>query len=171
MGRGQVSPSASGDARSALVRRLADAVDRDVDPDDEHSRWHVYRDAASHEELHALLRQAMVEGDDLAGPVVVEVLAHVDESEGRRWVGLLPPGEDRDLTERRLREWVLVREVAGTPRQIVDDRPGLMPWCQRRLVEVTSSSAVLRDLAEHGTIRKVRSAAREKLRGRWHGWG
>jgi hypothetical protein len=38
------------------------------------------------------------------------------------------------------------------------------------MVERTSSDLVLADLAEHGTVRKVRHAAREKLRGRWKGW-
>ncbi|WP_206074589.1 hypothetical protein [Antribacter gilvus] len=57
-----------------------------------------------------------------------------------------------------------------SPRRIVEDLPGATLWCQRRLVERASSDLVLRDLSEHGTAKKVRNAAREKLRGRWKGW-
>jgi predicted RNA-binding protein with RPS1 domain len=155
----------------ALLRQIAEAVGAgDVDVDDEHARWWVYRDAVPREDLRVLLKEIACEGEKLSRQVVLEVLRYVDESEGRTWVELLPQGQDRDFAERRLREWALIREVVERPRGIVDDLTELTPWCQRRLIERVASDLVLSDLAERGSSKKIRHAAREKRAGRWTGW-
>jgi hypothetical protein len=155
----------------ALLRQVAEAVGADdVDVDDEHDRWRVYWDAVPREDLRMLLKEVAGEGEELSRHVVVEVLKYVDEPEGRTWVDLLPQGQGREFAERRLREWALIREVVDCPRGIAKDLPDLTPWCQRRLIERAASDLVLGDLAEHGSSRKIRHAAREKRAGRWKGW-
>lgn len=155
----------------ALLRQIAEAVGADdVEADDEHSRWRVYRDAVPHEDLRVLLKEVAGEGDKLARQVVVETLKYVDETEGHTWVDLLPQGQGRDFAECRLREWALIREVVDRPRAIAGDLPDLTPWCQRRLIERVTSDFVLSDLAEHGLSKRIRHAAREKRAGRWKGW-
>jgi hypothetical protein len=154
-----------------LLRQLAKAVGAgDMDVDDEHARWQVYWDAAPREDLRALLKEITGAGEKLSRQVVVEVLKYVDEAEGRTWVDLLPPGEDRDFTERRLREWALIREAVERPRGITDELPNLTPWCQRRLIEQATSDLVLGDIAGSGSSKRIRHAAREKRAGRWKGW-
>jgi hypothetical protein len=154
-----------------LARQIADAVGcGEVDLDSEHSRWHVYWEAVPREDLRPLLKEVTTEGEELSQQVVTEVLKYVDADEGRAWVGLLRPGDGRNFAERRLREWALIREVEMHPRRIAEDLPDLTLWCQRRLIEHVTSDLVLTDLAEYGTVKKVRHAAREKLRGRWKGW-
>jgi hypothetical protein len=97
--------------------------------------------------------------------VVVEILAFVNDEEGRKWIDLLPV-DQREFPERRLREWKLIRDVAAEPRSIIDDLPDASDWCQRRLVEHATSDVVLEELAEHGWSKRVRNAARQRLRGR-----
>lgn len=155
----------------ALLRQITEAVGAgDVDVDDEHDRWRVYWEAVPHEDLRVLLKEIAGEGEELSRQIVVEALKYVDETEGRTWVDLLPQRQGRDFAERRLREWALIREVVKRPRAIASDLPDLTPWCQRRLIERATSHLVLSDLAEHGSPRRIRNAAREKLAGRWKGW-
>ncbi|MFB8229562.1 hypothetical protein [Cellulosimicrobium sp. NPDC055967] len=139
----------------------------DVDPDDEHGRWHVYAGAVPREGLRPLLKEAVVEGDEMARVVVVDVLQHVDIAEGRSWVDGLGASPGRAFAERRLREWALIRDLVARPRSIVGDLPDLTLWCQRQLVERVPADVVLDDLAEHGMSRKVRHVARERRAGRW----
>ncbi|MCF4121729.1 hypothetical protein L1785_12120 [Antribacter sp. KLBMP9083] len=154
-----------------LLRQLAaEAGDQDLDLSDEHARWGLYWEVVPRADLRPLLKEIVAEGEALGSHIVTEVLKYVDETEGRTWVDLLRTEEDREFPERRLREWALIREVATSPRRIADDLPGLTMWCQRRLVEHATSDVVLSDLAVHASFRKVRHAAREKLRGRWKGW-
>jgi hypothetical protein len=151
-----------------LLYLLAEGVgETDVDLDDEHSRWAVYAAAVPREDLRPLLREAVVEGDEMAKVVVVDVLEHVDAEEGRAWVDGLGASAGRSFAEGRLREWSLIRELVARPRSIVDDLPDLTLWCQRQLVDRVPVDVVLDDLAEHGTSRKVRHAARERRAGRW----
>lgn len=151
-----------------LFRLLAQGVGgTDVDWDDEHGRWAVYADVVPREDLRPLLKEAVVEGDEMARVVVVNVLQHVDIAEGRTWVDHLEASAGRAFAERRLREWALIRDLVARPRSIVDDLPDLTLWCQRQLVEHVTADVVLDDLAEHGTSRKVRHAARERRAGRW----
>lgn len=155
----------------ALLRQIAEAVEvGDIDVDDEHARWWVYRDAAPRDDLRALLKEVTGAGEKLSRQVVVEVLKYVDETEGRTWVDLLPPGENRDFAERCLREWALIRAAVECPRGIADELPNLTPWCQRRLIERTTSGRVLGDIAGGGSSKRIRHAAREKRAGRWKGW-
>ncbi|MBM7820325.1 hypothetical protein JOE63_002802 [Cellulosimicrobium cellulans] len=141
----------------------------DVDLDDEHSRWAVYAGAVRREDLRPLLKEAVVEGDEMARVVVVDVLQHVDLTEGRSWVDGLGASPGRAFAEQRLREWALIRDLVVRPRSIVDDLPDLTLWCQRQLVENVTADVVLDDLAERGTSRKVRHAARERRAGRRRG--
>ncbi|WP_264032324.1 hypothetical protein [Cellulosimicrobium sp. SH8] len=150
-----------------LLRLLAERVGKtDVDLDDEHDRWAVYADAVPREDLRPLLKQAVVEGDEMARVVVVDVLQHVDIAEGRSWVDGLGTSSGRTFAERRLREWALIHDLVARPRSIVDDLPDLTLWCQRQLVDRVAADVVLDDLAEHGTSRKVRHAARARRAGR-----
>ncbi|WP_454729490.1 hypothetical protein [Cellulosimicrobium protaetiae] len=137
-----------------------------MDLDDEHSRWAVYAAAVPHEDLRPLLKEAVAGGDEMAQVVVVDVLEHVDTTEGRSWVDCLGASPGRAFVERRLREWALIRDLVARPRPIVDDLPDLTLWCQRQLVDRVPADVVLGDLAEHGTSRKVRNAARERRAGR-----
>jgi hypothetical protein len=116
-------------------------------------------------ELRDHLRRRGADGDMPARDVVVEILAFVSGVEGRKWVDLLPV-DQREFPERRLREWTLIREVAAEPRSIIDDLSDASDWCQRRLVERATSDLVLEELAEHGWSKRVRNAARQRLRGR-----
>lgn len=151
-----------------LLRQIAEEVGADdVNVDDEHDRWQVYRVAVPREDLRMLLKEVARGGEGLSRQIVVEVLNYVDESEGRTWVDLLPQGQGRDFAARRLREWALIREVVERPRELAGDLPGLTPWCQRRLIERVTSDLVLSDLAEHGASKKVRHAARYKRAGQW----
>jgi hypothetical protein len=155
----------------ALLWQIAATVGAgEVDVDDEHDRWRVYWDAVPHEDLRVLLKEIAGEGEELSRQIVIEALKYVDETEGRSWVDLLPQSQGRDFAERRLREWVLIREVVERPRRIADDLPDLTPWCQRRLIERVASDVVLSDLAEHGSSKKIRHAAGERRAGRWKGW-
>jgi hypothetical protein len=168
---GGVSGAALTERRKELLGRLAKAVGAgDTDVDDEHARWQVYWNAAPNEDLRVLLKELVGEGEELSRQVVVEVLKYVDEIEGRAWVGLLPHGEDRDFAERRLREWALIRESVERPRRIADELPNLTPWCQRRLIDRATSDLVLGDIADGGSSKRIRHAAREKRAGRWKGW-
>lgn len=155
--------------RSAeLLRGLAQPLgEGHIDLDDEHSRWAVYTAAAPREDLRPLLKEAVAEGDEMAQFVVVDVLEHVDTTEGRSWVDCLGASPGRSFAERRLREWALIRDLVARPRSIVDDLRGLTLWCQRQLVDRVPADVVLDDLAEHGASRKVRHAARERRAGRW----
>ena len=155
----------------ALLRQITETVGAgDVDVDDEHDRWRVYWDAVPHEDLRVLLKEIAGEGEELSRQIVVEALKYVDETEGRTWVDLLPQGQGRDFAEHRLREWALIREVVERPRRVTGDLPDLTPWCQRRLIERATSNLVLSDLAEHGSSKRIRHAAKEKHSGRWKGW-
>ncbi|MCF4121703.1 hypothetical protein L1785_11990 [Antribacter sp. KLBMP9083] len=155
-----------------LLRQIAAEVGvQDLDVDDEHARWWLYWDVVPRADVRPVLREIVAEGEALGSHIVTEVLKYVDEVEGRTWVDLLRTEEGRAFPARRLREWALIREVTTSPRQIADDLPGLTMWCQRRLVEHATSDVVLSDLAAHASFKKVRHAAREKLRGRWTGWG
>jgi hypothetical protein len=155
----------------ALLWQIAATVGAgEVDVDDEHDRWRVYWDAVPHEDLRVLLKEIAGEGEEVSQQIVIEALKYVDETEGRSWVDLLPQGQGRDFAERRLREWAFIREVVERPRGIADELSTLTPWCQRRLIERVTSELVLRDLAEHGSSKKIRHAAREKRAGRWKGW-
>lgn len=116
-------------------------------------------------DLRDHLRRRGADGDKPARDVVVEILACVNGDEGRKWIDLLPV-DQREFPERRLREWTLIREVAAEPRSIIDDLPDASDWCQRRLVERATSDLVLEELAEHGWSKRVRNAARQRLRGR-----
>lgn len=151
-----------------LLCLLAEGMgETQVDLDDEHGRWAVYADTVTREDLRPLLKEAVTEGDEMAGVVVVEVLQHVDTTEGRAWVDALGVSARRAFAERRLREWALIRDLVVRPRSIVGDLPDLTLWCQRQLVERVPADVVLDDLAEHGTSRKVRHVARERRAGRW----
>lgn len=170
-GIGAVGGAGPTECDKELLRQLAEAVGSgDIDVDDEHARWQVYWDAAPREDLRVLLKEVTGAGEELSRQVVVEVLKYVDEAEGRTWVDRLPPGGDRDFTERRLREWALIREAVERPRRIADELPNLTPWCQRRLVERATSDLVLGDIAAGGSSKKIRHAASEKRAGRWKGW-
>jgi hypothetical protein len=116
-------------------------------------------------ELRDHLRRRGAAGDKPGRDVVVEMLAFVSCDEGRKWIDLLPVDE-REFPERRLREWTLIRDVAAEPRSIIDDLSDASDWCQRRLVEHATSDFVLEELAEHGWSKRVRNAARQRLRGR-----
>ena len=130
----------------------------------------VYADAVPRKDLRPLLQEAVAEGDEIARVVVVDVLQHVDATEGRAWVHTLGASAGRPFAQRRLREWALIREVVARPRSIVDDLPDLSSWCRRLLVEHVTADVVLENLAEHGISRKVRHAARERRAGRWRAW-
>ncbi|MFE6235210.1 hypothetical protein [Cellulosimicrobium sp. NPDC057862] len=150
-----------------LIHLLAEGVGTNaIDLDDEHSRWEVYASAVPLADLRPLLKEAVVEGDEMARVVVVDVLQHVDVTEGQSWVDGLGTSPGRAFAERRLREWALIRDLVARPRPIVDDLPDLTLWCQRQLVDRVPADVVLDDLAEHGTSRKVRHAARERRAGR-----
>lgn len=153
--------TSQGAAVFADVARLVG--EHGVDVEDEHARWFVYWKTAPEASLRALLLEVVAEGEQLQRPVVTEVLKYVDDVEGERWVGLLA-GEDRQFAERRRREWALIRELETRPRTLAGEIAALSPWCQRRLIERISDDVVLRDLAEQGASRKIRHAARERLR-------
>ncbi|MBO0608904.1 hypothetical protein [Myceligenerans salitolerans] len=159
-------------ARGAEVfEQIAHAVGAHIaDVHDEHERWQVYWTAISHEDLRPLIREAISEGEDRVRQIVVETLKYVDEAEGRTWVDLIQSDHDRAFAEQRLREWALIREIADRPRKIAIELPELTLWCQRRIIEHATSDLVLSDVAESGSSKRIRHAAREKLRGRWKGW-
>jgi hypothetical protein len=76
------------------VRRLAELTgEADVDSDDGHARWSVYRRAAESSDARKLLFQAVSnEGDvSLASAVVTLMLERVDAAERGQWVNALDP--------------------------------------------------------------------------------
>jgi hypothetical protein len=69
----------------------------------------------------------------------------------------------RELPERRLREWSLLKEIdSGRPWSIAD-LIAASDWLQRRLAEHTGSERALTALAEQGRTRRIKNTARSRL--------
>ncbi|MEU6845615.1 hypothetical protein ABZ930_27445 [Streptomyces sp. NPDC046716] len=76
-----------------------------------------------------------------------------------------PIGE-RDYLSRRLREWRLLRSIALGEAWTAEELIGATDWCQRTATNtpLISTPAAVRLLADHGRTRRIRNAARLRLR-------
>lgn len=157
---------------SRLVAEMAHIVGvDDVDPANEHARWNVYSRAMNSSDLWGILREAVqLEPDSaVAMSVVLRMLERVSANERSSWVDALPAGKDHDFAERRAAEIHILETVGGknspSPSELRSSfDAGWSTWLQLRLTESSVHDVVLTHLSEHGATKRVRAAARSRLR-------
>lgn len=140
-------------------------------PESEHARWSVYLKAMGSSELWGLLLKAIGSEPDVAvaSSVVLRMLERVSPNERNLWVDRLPQGKNRDFASRRASEIQIFEELSsgsnisqGAARSSFS--PAWSAWLQLRLAAASSDTALLRLLSEHGATKRVRAAARDRLR-------
>lgn len=150
---------------------------RDAEADsvpDEHQRYARHRHAlATVDDAHEANLVATVLGDPDSAMARSAVVTHIDNrarqllvEEGySHWSAEMAAviGKDEFLS-RRLREWTLLRSITIDERWTADDITTASDWFQRLAAATTTSTEVLRLLAEQGRTRRVRAAARQQSR-------
>ncbi|MFI6743000.1 hypothetical protein ACIBI9_59770 [Nonomuraea sp. NPDC050451] len=106
----------------------------------------------------ALLRDALAEEPDrgMALAVVLRALEAVGASERQEWIELVPPGQDREHAEARVRD---LDSLAGGPTGVPDD---WSDWMQQRLAATSPDLAMLDLLARAGRTKRIRRMAAER---------
>src|SRR5436305_9306081 len=69
----------------------------------------------------------------------------------------------RELPERRLREWSLLKEIDSGRHWNTADLIEASHWLQHRLAEHTGSQQALTALADQGRTSRIRNTARSRL--------
>lgn len=155
-------------ANETALLQLARRVGREnVDAEDEHERWAVFRAAidggcSPSEILAAVTVEPDVVG--VATSVILEMLERVPPGEMAAWTQVIPDGDARDLLERRAAEVVVLRQVLTEPGRGVQDVSTWSDWLQRRVAVECTDQAVLQVLTTSGRTKRVRGQAGERLR-------
>lgn len=161
----QGSPDVGANPLDDLARLLGVPVG---DWSDEVTAGNVYYSAIPRTELHGLLRHAVrVELDrSLAESVVIGALEYCSTDDAAEWIALLGADSRRlEYAERRAREVATLRAIAvPEASDAAPDVTEWTDWLQRRAVASASNRSLLVRLAEAGRTRRVRAAARERLR-------
>lgn len=154
-----------------MLDQVARAVGLAADDlSDEHARWRVYERALDALPDRGLLKRAVaVESDKvLAEAVVLRMVEQVADDEQDRWIELLP-SDRRSYSRQRAHEVRVLRHARSqqlTTEQLATDLVNWSDWLQRRVVSELADRAAVELMAERGRTKRVRNAARERVK-RW----
>jgi hypothetical protein len=139
----------------------------------EHSRFHGYVHALSQvsdaDECDVLVEVLSDPDRAMADSAVIGHLdrraAALDRGESftawsRRIAGVL---RGRELPERRLHEWTLLKDIDSADPWSTADLIEASDWLQRRIAEHTGSQQALTVLADQGRTSRIRDTAHTRL--------
>jgi hypothetical protein len=139
----------------------------------EHIRFHHYVHALSQvsdSDEKTLIAEVLTDPDHAMADAVI--LGHLDRRAAALGGGpaftswsqqLAPILRGRVLPERRLREWLLIKDIDSGRAWNAADLFQASDWLQRNLVERTASQQALTILAREGRTRRIRNAARSRM--------
>jgi hypothetical protein len=152
------------------LRELAAQVGHDGQLEDEHARFAVYSAAIQDPAQWDLLLPAVAQEPDgnVASDILAKLLERVPRPE-RAAILRVAPADRTTFLVRRDADLGVLDDLASeesTDGAVVERVVEGSDWLQRRVVDRDGAvpGTVLEALAERGRTRKVRAAARERLR-------
>lgn len=150
---------------TALAERVGDEH-RSVQ--DGHARWGIYSQAIQITEAWPELLELLKDEPDksIASSAIVNLLEVLPESRRSDFVSVLPAGRIRDYAATRAQE-LLVLENLPSRGSVPDAEPSVLSWSawlQLRAANSAENGHILEILSTAGATKRIRSAARERLR-------